>query len=165
VHDIGVIATGDWSIEATITTLYGSAPKIYFHHSLDGATWEVEDLSAGIGWKGDARFVYPRFESSNAGDAWVIQRYPVINLSAITRNENGGPLLSSASLPTTITLSRRYSKVVTLTVTPVSGTTPRYPIIDNVIVGDSVVNSFDVYLFDRNGTQIASNFIWSFDGV
>jgi hypothetical protein len=68
-------------------------------------------------------------------------------------------------LPTTITLSRRYSKVVTLTITPVSGTTPRYPIIDNVILGESVVNSFDVYLFDRNGTQIASNFIWSFDGV
>ena len=54
-------------------------------------------------------------------------------------------------------------KAVRITVTPL-GTVARMPTVDNVVLSLVGANSFDVYLFDAAGTQVASSFNWDMEG-
>lgn len=86
-------------------------------------------------------------------------------LDAVARAESsGGTLTSNASGATTITLAGEYSKALRIVVT-VAGTTAATYTVDNVVLAIGSANSFDVYIFDSGGTQIARDFRWEFQGV
>ena len=80
----------------------------------------------------------------------------------IVAREETGISTSSASTYKRITLSGQYAAVRSIILTPQSST-PRVAVFDNLIYGG--VTSFDVYIFDNSGTQVASNFAWQFSGV
>ena len=74
-----------------------------------------------------------------------------------------GPVTSSAGAATTVSLTGEYAKAVRITITPL-GTAARMSTLNNVVLTTSGANSFDVYLFDAAGTQVASSFNWDFEG-
>lgn len=155
-QDVGSLITGAWSMSAQVTALSGTV--VYsIETSPDNATWTPQ---AGISYTGAARYVRAVIETTGAME---ILRPPVITLAAVTRKESGGPVTSSAGAATTISLAGKYAKAVRITVTP-NGTTARMPTVDNVVLSLSGANSFDVYLFDAAGTQVASSFRWDFEG-
>ena len=155
-QDVGSLITGAWSMSAQVTALSGTV--VYsIETSPDNATWTPQ---AGISYTGAARYVRAVIETTGAME---ILRPPVISLAAVTRKESGGPVTSSAGAATTVSLAGKYAKAVRITVTP-NGTTARMPTVDNVVLSLSGANSFDVYLFDAAGTQVASSFRWDFEG-
>lgn len=162
--DLGFTLTGDFSIAVRLT-VYTGAVKKFLEVSSDGSTWTQIDLTTAPAWKGSARFIRPYFESVAAGASWLIEGPPQIKISAVERTESGGPITSSATLPTRITLANRYAKATLINVQPTNTTGARTSTIDNVIVGTGVANSFDVYLFDSSGVQRADQFYWTFKGV
>ena len=155
-QDVGSLVTGNWSLDASVTDLSGTAAYA-IQTSPDGSTWTDQ---AGITYTGAARYVRPKITTTGA---MQINRPPKINLSAVTRKESGGPVTSSAGAATTITLAGRFVKAVRITVTPL-GTVARMPTVDNVVLSLVGANSFDVYLFDAAGTQVASSFNWDMEG-
>lgn len=155
-QDVGSLITGAWSLSASVTALSGSV-TYSIETSPDNAVWTPQ---AGISYTGAARYVRPVIETTGA---MMILRPPVISLAAVTRKESGGPTTSSAGAATTISLSGKYAKAVRITVTPL-GTAARMPTVDNVVLSLSGANSFDVYLFDAAGTQVASSFRWDWEG-
>ncbi len=155
-QDVGSLITGAWSLSASVTALSGSV-TYSIETSPDNAVWTPQ---AGISYTGAARYVRPVIETTGAME---ILRPPVITLAAVTRKESGGPTTSSAGAATTISLAGKYAKAVRITVTPL-GTAARMSTLNNVVLTTSGANSFDVYLFDAAGTQVASSFNWDFEG-
>lgn len=156
--DLGAVVTGDFVLEADVTDLSGAHTKA-IEHSPDGSAWTPE---AGTSWKGADRFFRPFIETTGAG-SMQINKPPKLKLSAITKKEFGGPVTSSATLATTINLSGKYVKAVDINVQSI-GTTPRIGSYDNVVLSLSGANTFDVYLLDAAGNQVASDFTWTFEG-
>lgn len=155
-QDVGSLITGAWSLSASVTALSGSV-TYSIETSPDNAVWTPQ---AGISYTGAARYVRPVIETTGAME---ILRPPVITLAAVTRKESGGPVTSSAGAASVVSLSGKYAKAVRITVTPL-GTAARMPTVDNIVLSLSGANSFDVYLFDAAGTQVASSFRWDYEG-
>lgn len=155
-QDVGSLITGAWSLSASVTALSGSV-TYSIETSPDNAVWTPQ---SGISYTGAARYVRPVIETTGAME---ILRPPVITLAAVTRKESGGPVTSSAGAATTISLSGKYAKAVRITITPL-GTAARIATLNNVVLSTSGANSFDVYLFDAAGTQVASSFNWDHEG-
>jgi len=134
-------------------------------------TWIVTGLTSppgtvqsGLSFVATARYVQAYVSVNAAGQAFHITQPPELSVAAVTRKESAGPVTSSAGAATTISLTGKYFKVVRITITPL-GTVARMSTIDNIVLSLSGANSFDVYLFDQAGTQVASDFNWDFEGV
>jgi hypothetical protein len=156
-YDIGVAVSASFVADIAYTDLGGTA-VIKIETSLNGSAWTTWTQSSV---RTEARFVRLILESTGA---FEIVGLPGITIAAVGRKESGGPTTSSASAATVITLTGKYVKAIRITVTP-RGTTAREVTVNNVILSTSGTNSFEVYLFDANGTQVASDFTWDFEGV
>lgn len=155
--DLGEIVTGDWTLNTTVTN-HGGTATFAIESSDDGSTWTPH---TGISWTGSARFVRPVIETTGTME---IVGAPTMSLAAVTRKESSAsPVTSLASGAKTINLVGRYVKAVRITITP-RGTGARMPTVDNVVLSLVATNSFDVYLFDAAGNQVASDFTWDFEG-
>ncbi|WP_164084938.1 phage tail protein [Pseudazoarcus pumilus] len=155
--DFGLTLAGNWSGQHTLTPVTG-APDTALELSPDGAAWD--DYPSLVA-KTSGRFA--RLSAQAASPIVFAAEIPEasIRIDATPRTETG-QATSVASGPTTITVEQAYAAVKSITVTPL-GTTPRTYAVDNIVVGDPT--TFDVYLFDVSGNQVATDFRWQFDGV
>lgn len=157
--DLGESIAADWQIIADVTALTGSV--IYeIETSANGSTWTTQ--AAGTSFKGAARYVRPVIRTETTS-TMVINKPPRMALIATSKTE-ANTTTSLASGASVISLVNKYFKAVRITVTPL-GTSSKTATVDNVIVSTSGANSFDVYIFNSSGTQIASDFYWEFEGV
>lgn len=116
--------------------------------------------STTLAQKGTARYVQMRVRSS--GIFQVSTPAGSIAVDVIAREEVGS-VTTSATLATTITLSRQYSGVRSIVLTP-EGTTDTTVTYDNIVLDVSGFTEFDVYAFDA-GAQAAKTVRWAFKGV
>lgn len=156
--DVGTEVAGDWTMTTNDTALTGTV-SYAIETSPDGSTWTAQ---SGKSFTGSARFVRPVLEAATTSTL-QINAPPVIGLAALTRSESGGPVTSSATTFSRITLANKYVRATRITVTP-RGTSARIATIDNIQLSQSSTNTFDVYVFDAAGVQVASDYDWSFEG-
>ncbi|WP_448508792.1 phage tail protein [Immundisolibacter sp.] len=155
--DWGQVLSGQWTGEATVEALSGSLTS-YLGLSNNGSTWSY---MTGLSHKDTGRFARLKHEALTTGTLKVTAPTQRIRLDAIPREETGFGT-SSSTAATTIMLDNDYVSVKKITVTPV-GSTPLIGIVDNITMGDP--SSFDVYIFDDDGAQVASDFYYSFQGI
>lgn len=86
-----------------------------------------------------------------------------LRVDVVAREETGEGT-SLVSGPTTITLSRRYAAARSIILTP-QGIASRVAVFDNIVLDNGGVTSFDVYVFDSAGNQVANDFRWQWKGV
>lgn len=157
-YDFGTEVTGNFSTNLDYTDIDGVAAP-YIEVSPDGSTWTP---FSGLSAKTVGRYVRVGIDTTGT---MQIRGIPALQVDAIARAESsGGTLTSNASGATTITLAGEYSKALRIVVT-VGGTTAASYVVDNVVLAIGSANSFDVYIFDSSGTQIARSFRWEFQGV
>jgi hypothetical protein len=85
-----------------------------------------------------------------------------MSLAAVTHRESGTDT-SSRGCGETISLAGTFTKAVSINIQP-KGTAARMATVDNVVLSLVSTNTFDVYLFDAAGVQVASDFDWTFEG-
>lgn len=86
-----------------------------------------------------------------------------VRVDAVPREEVG-QIVTVASGVSRVNLTNRYVKAKTIQLTPV-GSVPRTACYDNVVMTPSGANSFDVYLFNQAGAQVAGPVDFKFEGV
>lgn len=156
-EDFGQLLGGQWTGTTTVAALNGTAASSV-GFSTDAATWTY---IAGLSHKQNARFARLKHEALTTATLHVTVPTQNIRLDAVPREEVGTGT-SSASAATTVTLSNSYVATKKITVTP-EGNTARMAVYDNIVMGPPT--TFDVYVFDATGTQIASAFRWQYQGV
>jgi hypothetical protein len=102
-----------------------------------------------------------RVASSNP---FIVTGLGLVRVTVVGRSESGS-VTTSATVATTVSLANRYAKAVSIQLTAASGSTPRFPTYDNVVVGTGVTNSFDAYAFDAAGAKQATSCAWVFTGI
>ena len=172
-YDLGQTLEVTVTLNCTGVTITKGTANLYILPSLDGSTWDTSyefPLVAGVvqGYKTArfaARFIRIEIWPVPFTDvALMLEGVLHAQIGSQTRSESG-TATSLASGPMTINLSSKYSKAATITLTP-TGTGFAAASYDNVIVGLSTTpNSFDVYIFNASGVQIAKAFAWTFAGV
>lgn len=108
-----------------------------------------------------ARFTRLRATSS---DPFVVRGDGGFLRVDIVATEETGTGTSLTSGGAKITLSKQYAAARSITITP-QGSTARSQSYDNIVLDDGGVTSFEVYIFNNSGAQIASDFIWQWKGV
>lgn len=119
-----------------------------------GYTWKTNLSQQGV-----ARYAQVRVWSPKLFRVQVPQGH--IYADVIAREESG-IATSSSSTYTRITLTNQYAAIRSIILTP-QGSAPYTAVFDNLIYGGT--SSFDVYIFDSNGDQVAVDFAWQFKGV
>lgn len=159
--DMSAPVSGDWTYAPNAVDIGGGGLGTWIQTGLTSPPGTVQ---SGLTFSATARYVRAYVSTNVAGQAFHITRPPELSLAAVSRKESAGPVTSSAGAATTISLTGKYFKVVRITITP-RGTVARMSTINNIVLSLSGANSFDVYLFDQAGTQVASDFNWDFEGV
>ncbi|MFA5633367.1 MAG: hypothetical protein WC997_17875, partial [Porticoccaceae bacterium] len=124
----------------------------------DGVTWEPQ---ATLSVKASARYARARLTAAPGSIIHVRDTEVVLRIDAQAREESG-EILTSASGPATVTLDREYSAVQVITLTP-QGATAASATYDNVLLGNPT--TFDVYVFNAAGDQVARPVRWLFKGI
>jgi len=157
--DVGVAVGGNWA--GTLSSVALSGSKVdQISLSPDGTTYTDQgSLTA----KANGRF--GKLKATATGTSTLKVGLPTLALriDAIPRVENG-TVATNASGYTRITLANSYTAVKSLNLTP-QGTAARQAVADNIVVNGSGVCSFDVYLFNAAGTQLAGPVLWDWEGV
>lgn len=171
-YDFGLTLEATVNVNCAWITATRGNPTLYVLNSVDGTTWDntvTIPLAAGVtlGWKAvkvTARFVRLEIWSNANTDAVMVEGKINVQIASESRKESGtGTSLASGALR--VNLAQKYSKAVSITITP-KGTTFASPAFDNVIVGLGVTpNSFDAYIFNSSAAQISRDFAWTFAGV
>jgi hypothetical protein len=126
--------------------------------STDGSTWTAYD-AASI--RATAALVRLRV-GAESGHAFIVSGSPSVRLDVIAR-ESSGIVTTLASGGKAVTIDGQYAFAKSIVLTP-SGSAPRIAVYDNVQMAAGSA-SFDVYLFDASGAQIAGDVSWRFQGV
>lgn len=153
--DFGRQLVGNWTGELTLDTLTG-ATTTTLELSADGTTW---DVYSGLVAKAGGRYV--RLRASATGVLLASLPHAGVRVDAIPKTEEG-TATSSTTTYTRITLDAVYAAVKGLPQITVSGTTPALAVVDNIVTGSPT--TFDVYVFDLAGDQIARPFGYLWKG-
>lgn len=157
--DFGAITAGAWSIDATVTDLSGTA-TIELRLSDDNSTW-TDHAWAGTPIQASGR--YARVRIGTTGTMRIAAAVKAAVVVAKRRDANGGTVITtSASGPTTVTLSGKY--VLGAPLVSLRGSAAGSVRWDNLVTGAGV-NSFDIYAFNAAGAQIAADVAWTFEGI
>ena len=171
-YDFGLTLDATVNVNLSGVTATAGAPVVYIANSVDGSTWDYSQTFALVqgavnGWRAvkvTARFVRIEIWSAANTDAIMVEGVINVQIGSQSRKESGAAT-SVASGPYRVNLAQKYSKAVSITITP-KGTTAASASYDNVIVGLAVTpNSFDVYMFNSSAVQIARDFAWTWQGV
>jgi len=171
-YDFGLTLDATINVNLAGVTATAGAPVVYFANSVDGSTWDYTQSVALVqgavnGWRAvkvTARFLRIEIWSAANTDAIMVEGVVNVQIASQSRKESGSGT-SLASGPYRVNLAQKYSKAVSITITP-KGTTAASASYDNVIVGLAVTpNSFDVYMFNPSAVQIARDFAWTWQGV
>jgi hypothetical protein len=158
--DFGAIVAGNFTAGIDYTDLSGTAQP-YIELSDDNSTWSRTN---GLTVKGSGQFVRVGIETLTTGTL-LVHGMPSIRVDAYGKKESsGGTVTSASSGPTTVNLANHYAKVLRIVVAP-TGTSATIWTVDNIVLSVSSPNSFDVYLFDAAGSQVARDFYWEFEGI
>jgi hypothetical protein len=170
--DLGLVLETTINLNLSWVMATRGTPKVYVLNSVDGSTWDnttIINLAQGVnpGWKAvkvTCRYIKLEIWSNANTDAIMVEGKINAQVASTSRKESGtGTTLASG--PYRVNLAQKYTKAVSITITP-KGTTFASPSYDNVLVGLGVTpNSFDVYIFNSSGAQIARDFAWTFAGV
>jgi len=157
--DIGYPIAGNWLGEIFTAHEEGS-PVEYLELSDNGSDWD--QFSSPMSAKDEYRYARLRV-TGGAGDVIVITpELPRVRIGSVPRTEYGDDT-SLASGGKTITLNNEYVRAVAIRITPL-GTAARSFTVDNVQVGVATC-SFDVYIWNDSGAQVANDFKWEFFGI
>ena len=126
--------------------------------STDGATWTPHTATS---IRDTASLVRLRV-SAESGNAFMVRGAPSVRLDVVAR-ESSGIATTLASGGKTVAVDGQYAFAKSIVLTP-SGTAPRTAVYDNVQMGATAA-SFDIYLFDSAGAQVAGDVSWRFQGV
>lgn len=158
-EDFGQILGGQWTGTATVEAINGS--YISYIGLSDDNNLDPYDYASGLSRKANGRFARLKHEALTTATLLVTVPTQNIRLDAVPREEVGSGT-SSASAATTVTLANVYVATKKLTITP-KGTAARIAVFDSIVLGDPT--TFDVYVFDAAGTQVACDFLYQFQGV
>lgn len=157
--DVGLAVGGNWSGTIGSTAVSGSKTD-QISLSPDGSTYTDQGaLSA----KANGRFA--KVKSTATGSATLKVSLPALamRVDAVPRVESGS-VTTSSSTYTRVTLANSYTAVKSVNLTP-QGTTSRQAVVDNIVLNPSGTCTFDIYLFNTAGTQIAGVVLWDWEGV
>lgn len=161
--DIGTVISGTVSFDAVFTVESGDVDVFIETKESIGDAWTVTAGSpAAIA---ACRYIRGRLSSTGS---FTVTESPSASISAKTKTENFTDLTSNANGPKTITLARVYTKAKSILVTAYLPDPPaaRTWAVDNVQLGGGVGdNTFDIYIFDAAGNQVASDFSVQFQGI
>lgn len=156
--DLGQEYAGDFFMQKPYTA-EGSAPTLEIETSTDNSTYTT---TSGTSLKGSARYVRPVIRTATTETLIAYEPFRM-SLASLARAESGTET-SLSSGAKTITLANKYTQAARVNVTAV-GTTAKISTIDNVVLSATGTNTFDVYVFDSSGVQVASDFYWTFEGL
>lgn len=161
--DIGTTGTADnytGALTATfpsLTALVGTFTST-LQTSLDNVNWTNH---TGNPIKGT--MAYARIKiASEVNNGFLLRGEPTLRLDVKTREESG-KVTTLASGAKTITLDNTYAKASAISLTAGSSTAARTAVYDNIVLGTPT--TFNVYLFNASGTQIAGEVSYRFIGV
>jgi hypothetical protein len=156
-HDFGASFSGTWAGVADFIDNGGGAVAYLDLSTVDSGYTAYSGLTAAV----TARWAKMRVASSNP---FIVTGLGLVRVTVVGRSESGS-VTTSATVATTVSLANRYAKAVSIQLTAASGSTPRFPTYDNVVVGTGVTNSFDAYAFDAAGAKQATSCAWVFTGI
>lgn len=156
-HDFGLSLSGNWQAAISSSALSGSVAE-EIQLSPDASTWQS---TGSLVAKATGRFARLRTGAAAAGDT-VLVSIPDMGLrvDATSRYEYG-TATSLSSGGKTITVGN-YVKATGVSIVPL-GTQPRSYSVNNTVPGNPT--TFEVYLFDTTGAQVADDFQYEFRGV
>jgi len=159
-EDFGQLLGGQWTGTSTVVAVSGALIS-YLGFATAGSAPADFSFLVGLSQRTNARFAKLKHEALTTATLLVTVPTQNIRLDAIPREEVGtGTSLSTGLVR--ITLVNRYVATKKLTITP-QGTTARSATFDNIVLGNPT--TFDVYIFNDAGAQIASAFQYAFQGV
>jgi hypothetical protein len=158
-YDFGALITGTWTGTITWEQIGGTAAVEYLQLSnIDSGytTYSPPTSTREARWS--------RMTVIGTTTTFRVTDLGLTRVVTVGRSESG-TVTTSASGAQTVTLNERYAKAISIQITPATGATARFATYDNVVVGDSVTNTFDAYAFDTAGTKVAVSCAWTFTGV
>lgn len=156
-HDFGLSLSGNWQAAISSSALAGSVAE-EIQLSPDASTWQS---TGGLVAKATGRFARLRTGAASASDT-VLVSIPDMGLRVdATPRVEDGVATSLVSGGKTVTVGN-YAAAKSISITPM-GTHPRSFSVDNILVGSPT--TFEVYLFDTTGAQVADDFQYEFRGV
>ncbi|MBP8284425.1 MAG: hypothetical protein KAX46_11035, partial [Chromatiaceae bacterium] len=161
--DIGTTGTADnytGALTATfpsLTALVGTFTST-LQTSLDNVNWTSHTGNPIKGTMAYARITI----ASEVNNGFLLRGKPTLRLDVKTREESG-QVTTLASGAKTITLNNTYTKASAISLTAGSSTAARTAVYDNIVLGTPT--TFNVYLFNASGTQIAGQVSYRFIGV
>jgi hypothetical protein len=160
-EDFGQQIAGNYSGYGSAAVLDGAAES-RIELSPDASAWTP---GVGLTALGTARFARVRHASDSGVMVVALdtgaESGQGVSLDAIPRTR-GGSATSLASGPKTITLDVAFAAFREINITP-QGTAPRQWVVDALTPGTPT--TFDVYIFDASGTQVACDFLWTASGA
>jgi hypothetical protein len=152
--------TGTWSSHADREEVDGTGTlETYLELSDDAVDWDQYEY---LTTKRAARYARLRAKTTTTGTLYCTIPEWSVNVSVIPRVETGSGT-SSASGAVTISTVNQYSAAQSIKITPLG--TSAYPwAVDNISIESDHVE-FDVYIFDSDGNNVATNFQWEFRGI
>lgn len=159
VFDVGLLVTGDWSVEMGISELSATVTA-QLELSEDGTSWDTyTELAA----KTTARYARLRVSGTGSATAHVFSTVGVLRVNAIPLVENG-VVTTGAGGKVTVTLQNEYTAVKAVVTTPYGVTAAHSSVVDNVSLGDPT--TFDIYVFDSTDTGVSGVSVsYRFEGV
>lgn len=157
---------GTWSVRKSnpasqpVIVKGAIAEKLALRES--GSVWNEYD-SLSVKTTADAAKWIIRGDANNL--AYAITPDVYLQINVVPRSENGNGTTDSTG-KIHVDLQQRYSNLVSINATVTDG---QFAVLvaDNIVVGQNVTNSFDIYALDQNGNPITSgvNVSWQWNGV
>ena len=157
-RDYGKDYSGNFIVQRDFKVLRGAAVEEHLLRKDGAANADSHDY---MSVKTKARYEAYHARTSGRGNVAMIKLPVSSHVSVNWLDEYGGPITSSASGPTTVTLQGKYSTAQDINIS-IIGTESADWTYDNL---DLSAGTFDIYIFDKNGNQVARQFTWHFRGA
>lgn len=160
--DFGTGISGDWRGSTGVSAISGSPEEHIDLSTVSPAGPWLTYTPANA--RTTARYARLRV-SAMANEAMSVKiPDPIVRVDAVPKTEYAKvPTTSSATSYARITLENDYVALKGPPKITVLGNTAASSTVDNIQVGDPT--TFDVYIFNSAGIQIARDFMWEFNGV
>lgn len=160
--DFGLLLTGNWILEPDVQALAGTV-TVALELSEDNVSWDVTSGTGQVSAKGTYRYARVRISTTTTSTAYVIAAEGInLNVKVVPLEESGS-VTSNATAGVTVTLSRTYTALKEINATPVNTNDAALAVVDNIVLGNP--SSFDVYVFDIFGQQLAVPVQWKWKAV
>lgn len=179
VQDFGTSFSGTWVLDHSVEALSGdvtvelwmsntapTSPFIGGNAVLVASSTSVT-VPGEIRGSGTYRYGQVRVLAAGTETALVTTPTMKLQLEAVPFEESGTGT-SQGSGAETVSLSRQYGVVKDVQITAKASGSPPGPstaVYDNIQLSASPVSTFDVYVFDADGNQVAVDFYWRWKGI